>query len=186
MPEWITDPRIIIAGAVAIGGVGYWVGQVNSDRESFKEFMKKIEKKIDEIFDRLPPRVIAGASPVRLTEFGRKAAKDSGMDKISRQVAPDLLAHVKGMEPFQIHEYCVQYVKELPERESAAVAKGAYDLGLSKEDMGMVLGVLLRDELLRILEETASEGSVSHQTIQLACRAHRDIAGACTRHQPHG
>ena len=42
MPDWVTDPRTLIAVAAAIGGIGYWVGQVNSDRKSFKKFMKEV------------------------------------------------------------------------------------------------------------------------------------------------
>ena len=54
MDEWIKDPRVIVSVMAAISGIGYWVGQVNSDRKSLKEFMDEIRKDIKDILGRLP------------------------------------------------------------------------------------------------------------------------------------
>ena len=83
MPEWITDPRAIAAVVTAIGGIGYWIGQVNSDRKNFKTFMAEvrddmaeIRKKFDTILLRLPPRPVTGGSPLRLTDLGDEIADE--------------------------------------------------------------------------------------------------------------
>ena len=43
LPDWLTEPRTLLALAtalvLAVGGAGYWVGQVNSDRAEFRTFM---------------------------------------------------------------------------------------------------------------------------------------------------
>ena len=66
MDEWIKDPRVIVSVMAAISGIGYWVGQVNSDRKSLKECMDEIRKDIKDILGRLPsPRPVQGASELR-------------------------------------------------------------------------------------------------------------------------
>ena len=79
MPDWVSLAGAVTLGFALIAGVAKfsrWSGQVDTDRTNFKEFMDKVEKKLDAIFDRLPPRLVAGASPVRLTDLGRQAAKE--------------------------------------------------------------------------------------------------------------
>ena len=170
MPEWLSFAGLVtllLAFMAGVAKLSRWSGQVDTDRSNFKNFIKEIRSDIKEIrsdmkemsaaisgiLGRLSPRVLAESSPLRLTKYGRKVAKDSGMDKLSRKVAPRILGKVRKFEPFEIHEYCSEYVKKLTGQEQVKISRGSYDVGLPKEDMEAILGVLLRDELLRMLEE---------------------------------
>ena len=75
MPESITDIGPLFAIAVAAGGIGYWIGQVNSDRKSFKQSIadvsndiRAIQKDIKAILNRLPRTFVSDASPVPPTD----------------------------------------------------------------------------------------------------------------------
>lgn len=46
MPDRMADITTLLAFAAAIGGIGYWIGLVNSDRKSFKAFMADIRGEI--------------------------------------------------------------------------------------------------------------------------------------------
>ena len=39
---------LLVAGAVCVLAVGIWLGKVNADRSSFKEFMSQIRQELDQ------------------------------------------------------------------------------------------------------------------------------------------
>ena len=49
----------IIAIVAAIGGIGYWIGQVNSDRKSFKKFMEA-KQPLQEVMEHTDHPVMEG------------------------------------------------------------------------------------------------------------------------------
>jgi len=68
-----------------------------------------------------------------------------------------LRAEVKGFEPFEVYDFWLSYLNvKLPEPERREVARGAFDVGISKDDLRAVLAILLRNELLRLLEDDSS------------------------------
>ena len=92
---------------------------------------------------------VAGSSPLRLTEFGERIAADFGAKAWAAGVAPQLRAQVKDFEPFEIDEFCNQYVQtKLSEQERRRVARCAYTFGIEAEGVQKVLRVVLRDALL--------------------------------------
>lgn len=161
MPEWITDIRAIIAIVAAVGGIGYWIGQVNTDRKSFKEFMKELKNDVGEIrndiksiLSRLSPPIVAGKSPIQLTEYGKELAEKASMHQVASRLAPILLDSIGDFETFEVHDFCLNYARsELPETEERQVSKGAFEAGASKDDIRLILAILLRNELLRLMDQ---------------------------------
>lgn len=169
MPEWITDPRTIIVVLSAIGGIGYWIGQVNSDRKSFKTFMAEvrgdmaeIRKKFDKILLRLPPTPVAGSSPLRLTDLGEEIAADLNASEWASTLALSLREKVHDMLPFEVDEFCHRHVEQFYSRSGSGhahkapsedmarkVAICAFERGLDRASVRSVLRVVLRDELLK-------------------------------------
>ena len=52
MQELVNDPRSYLALAALVGlvfAIGRWVGEVNSDRKSFKEFMAEMRQDMRDI-----------------------------------------------------------------------------------------------------------------------------------------
>ena len=161
MPEWITDLRTIVVVVSAIGGLlcwaGYWVGQVNSDRKSFKTFisevredMAEIRKKFEDILFRLTPASVTLSSPLRLTDLGEEIATDLKAYEWAAELAPSLQENVKDMFPWEVDDFCNDYVQSsLSDRMSKKVGPSAYQHGLDRSGVRAVLRVVLRDELLK-------------------------------------
>ena len=82
---------MVILALAALGAMAkffMWVGSVNNDRTSFKEFIDKIEKKLDDLVRRvddigndvagikgqIKPAATSGQSPVQLTDYGQEVS----------------------------------------------------------------------------------------------------------------
>ena len=65
----ITATIAVITGTLKVGS---WKGKVDSNQDAFKVFMDEMRADIKKIFDRLPPAAVQGASPLSLTDLGRK------------------------------------------------------------------------------------------------------------------
>lgn len=85
MNEWLANPVAWVASLSVVAGVafalGTWKGKVDSDRASFKEFMREVRDDIKEILGRLPSPTVTDASPLPLTACGRPASprdRDTG------------------------------------------------------------------------------------------------------------
>ena len=165
MPDWVTDPRTILAGIAAMAGVGYWVGQINSDRKSFKEFMREVRDDIKTILNRLPPEPTAkGSSPMHLTDFGERIAKHIDTHGWAEDMAEQVMDGnvLLNLQPFKIEAFCDSYVEEQYEQESTVrdmLDNAIYEFGINKDQAFPVLRIPLREALLKrsaALQESAS------------------------------
>ena len=100
---------IILAIGTAVFYIGRWVGDVNSDGKSFKEFMTRIENKFDEInkhiieiFKKLPEQAATGASPLELTDFGHAISEIAGAKQIAKRLSEQLREELAGKADFEI------------------------------------------------------------------------------------
>ena len=76
--QWLNTPLILTVFLIVLGvftSIGIWIGKVNSDRASFKDFMKEIRKDIKTILGRLPPGPVTGSSPLQLTDLGESISQ---------------------------------------------------------------------------------------------------------------
>lgn len=164
MENWPDTPLILVAFlavASVLVSIGVWVGSVNADRKSFKEFMNEVRNDIKKILARLPAPTIEGGSPIRLTDLGRSVADDLDVGKWVEQVAPSLIARVKGKPPFEVQNFCFDYVKdefEPDEKQLRKLQMCAYENGIDLDAVLDVLAVELRDRLLE-LSPTPATGS---------------------------
>ena len=149
MPEWLETTHGLIVAIGAILATGIWIGRVNSDRRTCREFMQKMEKDIREIFERLPPRAVIEGSPLRLSILGDTIAKELNAKGWAAEVARTLAPTIATKTQYQVQEICFWYVEnELSVEMVRAVRKKAYEQGLSKDQVLSVLAVVLRDRLL--------------------------------------
>ena len=158
MPPWANNPALwIVAGLAVVGAifaVGKWAGAVNSDRDSFKEFMAEVRDDIKEILGRLPPRTVAGASPLTLTDLGRRVSQRLGASAIARDLAPLLHGAAAGQSEYDIQAMCFSYIEdkyEPPPEVEALIRACAYENGIDRKQVMDVLVVELRDSLLEML-----------------------------------
>ena len=141
---------IALGIAGLIFGIGTWVGAVNADRRSFKEFMTEVRDDLKKILARLPPRVFAGESPIELTDLGKNiSTRLNGKDWAEEHAGP-LREKIKGKEPYTVQEMCFEYAKgyEPGEDMERMIQTIAYENGIKREDVLDVLALELRDRLI--------------------------------------
>ena len=164
MNDWMAWPYMVPAGLAVLAlvfGIGRWVGGVNSDRDSFKAFMKvvqgeleRIRTSIEQILHRLPPTTIGHSSPIALTDLGQKVSHELDAPGWAERTAPELVADIEGQDPYTIQQTCFEYVgDELDADMEAKVRSCAYENGLDREQVVNVLAVVLRDRLLEVPPE---------------------------------
>jgi len=153
----------IIAVLIGIGTVIYrvskWAGSVNADRAHCKEFMQKIEGRLEQIFLRLPsPKTVGTKSPLRLNDLGEKIWTEIDASEWIDRFANIVQESVKSKEAYEIQELSFEYAddnKNYSDDELSQIKRLAYENGISDFDVHRVLGIKLRDKLLKIECEEA-------------------------------
>ena len=162
MKDFAVSPLTVMALVTAIGlvfAIGKWVGGVNSDRKTFKEFMREIKNEISKIhdnigkiLDRLPAATIAHSSPLTLTSLGRQVSQELDARGWAERTAPTLADRVRGQDRYTIQETCFEYVddeKFQPDADmEAKIRSCAFENGIDREQVIKVLAIELRDQLL--------------------------------------
>ena len=101
---------------------------------------------------RLRSKVVEGASPVRLTELGRKISRCVGAQSIVPDLAEGLRERTADMEEYEVYEPCDMHIRSEyapPEDVAAKIKKCACDNGIDSEEVLDVLVVELRDLILK-------------------------------------
>ena len=164
MNDWMAWPYMVSAVIVVLAlifGIGKWVGGVNSDRDSFKTFMKgvqgeleRIRASIEQILLRLPPVTVAHSSPIALTDLGEKVSHELDAPGWAERTAPKLVADIEGQDSYMIQQTCFEYAGDKLDADmEARVRSCAYENGLDREQVVNVLAVVLRDRLLEVPPE---------------------------------
>ena len=147
---------IVYTSRKSIKESGKWEGSINSKIESLEKAVSEIRDDIRAIFGILAKRGSAtteNSSPIRLTEMGGEIAAELNSRQWVEQVAPTILEDVKGKHPYEIQEFCFQYMrkallsKEMDER----IKECAYQRGITKTEVLEVFAIELRDELIEKL-----------------------------------
>ena len=164
MQELVNDPRSYLALAALVGlvfAIGRWVGEVNSDRKSFKEFMAEMRQDMRDIhrdikhvltaLGRLGSNVVGGTSPLRLTELGKRVSEAIEAPALVADLAQSLLSQAEGKRPHEIARLADDYVHDTFEP-TAEQLDGfdavAYEEGITRFEVFQVIALELRDHLL--------------------------------------
>ncbi len=143
---------LVIAAIGAAWRYGVWRGKVDSDRTNFQQFMQEVRADIKQILGRLPPPPpVSASSPLRLTDLGRQISQDTGAEKWAESAFAELLEEIEGKDPFGIQTIAFDYANQFAPSDGllAKMRNSAFDNGLDLEGVRRVLGVVLRDLLLR-------------------------------------
>ncbi len=140
------------------------VDSVSGNLEDFKkvvaDFMKEIRDDVKDILGRLDPAVSRPGSPTTLTNLGNKVAEDIQAEQWVPQYAKShnhTIAESKS--PDEIQEECLHHAKlfllgKLTEQGRQdiidAMESSAYQNGLRLAQVYEVVGIKLRDEILKI------------------------------------
>ena len=146
---------VILGAGSALVTAGIWIGSVNSDRETFREFMAEIREDIKKILSRLPPGPLGTESPLTLTDYGVAIAEAVGAHQWAKEHAQIVRDRVRGKAAYEIQEISFAYAREEYEL-SPSMLEAMYEPGYSRRHVQAVLGVVLRDELLAAEAEIAA------------------------------
>ena len=150
--QWLANPLVWIGVVALVFGIGKWVGNVNSDRKSFKEFMNEVRDDIKKTLDRLPPPLpVTAGSPLALTDLGRKISERLSAGTLADSLVPILRERTSGKDPYEIQELCFAYVRgeyEPPQELEVLIRMCACENALKREQVLDVLAVELRDRPL--------------------------------------
>ena len=167
MDEWLQNPLtyvLLLAAGTAVFHVGRWVGNTNTDRQNFKEFMTDVRGKLDSIFKILSSRTVGSGSPTQLTDLGHKISGEVKAKAWAKKNAAALAQEVAGKQPYEIQDFSFDYVfnRQEPNSEEMALWKeSAYQHGLDSSEVKNVLMVELRDALLEIIQKPTPDISTT-------------------------
>ena len=159
--DW-NNPLIYIVSGLALAGalwkLGNWMGSKDEFTKNVGEAIEEIRKDIKKIFDRLPPpKTTAESSPIRLTDFGRSISTELRVEAWAKRIAQQLVGQLRGQEPYQIQEFCFDFIKSNKYLEyediQQQVKKCVYNHGTTLDNVQDVLVVELRDALIEILPD---------------------------------
>ena len=118
--------------------------------------MKEIRADIKNIFKLMPPKPVAGNSPLKLTELGERMAAFMNAADWAEARAPALLAQIASMQAFKVDDLSRNQVRQQHDHDQQLrnlVASCAYEFGTPLDGALDVLQVVLRDELLRLRDQ---------------------------------
>lgn len=147
---------LVLAGFTFAYKFGKWQGEVDNDRNNFKEYMKEVRSDIKEILSRLPAKPISSSSPIRLTELGERISKKIDAKSWAKNTAQEMIEETEGMDSLKIQEESFNKAKNFEPNETLLqnMRDSAFQEGIDLEGVKDVLGVELRDQLLAIHGKT--------------------------------
>ena len=151
---WALGISITLMIAVITGAYnfGVWKGKLDNDRTSFKEFMSEVRADIKLILTRLPPTPTTSESPIRLTDLGERISNSIDAKYWAIKKAQELVDKTKDMDSFEIQDFSFNYAKALDPDEALLekMREAAFESGIDLSGVKNVLGVVLRDEFLKL------------------------------------
>ena len=161
MVEWITNnpglALLLLAAGTGLFHIGRWTMKVDSYGTNFqtlsseiKKELKKINKNISKLIGKVE-NTVSGASPVTLTEKGKKISTEISGKEWAAKVAPTLYGNVFGKPEYEIYEFCSDYVVneyKFSTEQKQKMSEVAYQNAVSIDSLLEVLVVELRDQLL--------------------------------------
>ena len=145
------NPTIVFLVLSAVAGIAYWAGSTHRSVRTLERFMDEIRTDIKKIFEKLPASTVAGESPSQLTDLGKKVSEEIQASDWAKETAPAVAFEVTGKHPYEVQEFCLEYVKkEDILSEEMQVKTSAFENGIQKEQVLRVLAVELRDNLLQM------------------------------------
>ena len=151
----LTGAGILIAAIIGVVKVAFWAGSVNEHKSSVYKFMDEIRGDIRLILDRVPNPTTAAGSPRKLTEFGEKIASDFAAREWAMITSRPLMDRLSELEPYEVEELSSVAIAEILDSRSSdlrsRVRACSYENGIPSQEVVNVLEVILRDELLEIM-----------------------------------
>ena len=142
------------------GKHGEWMKAMDEFKRDTKAALVEIRDDIKKVLAALPPNVLGGASPVGLTDLGKKVSECVEAAAWAEQKAPELIDAVTGKSAYDVQEFCIQYMRTEYKSATAqdeSFKKCAFEHGIKLDQVLDVCAIELRDRLLRLLDSEEAE-----------------------------
>ena len=136
------------------GRQGEWMKGIDEFKDDTKKALTEIREDIKKLLAAQPRNVLAGTSPLQLTDLGKEVSECVGAAAWAEQVATQLINRVKGKSAYEVQEFCLQYMRaeyEPTTERDQSFKQCAYDHGIKLKQVLDVCAVELRDRLLHLL-----------------------------------
>lgn len=153
---------VLFFGAIALIAITVWVTKVNEMRSDWKGFVKEIREDIKKILLRMGPEpATSPGSPIELTKLGNEIAEEiKAVEIVDAILEKSTLFRVTGDNAFDIQTYCFNYAADsllqdnnfteaIREKWENMIKESAFRHGLNTDQITKVIGVMLRDRVLR-------------------------------------
>ena len=101
------------------------------------------------------PHVLAGTSPLRLTDLGEEVSQCVSAAALAEQMAPGLIDEMKGKHAYEVQEFCIDYMRDEYQpttEQDQSFKECAYEQGIKLKQVLDVCAIELRDKLLHLLD----------------------------------
>ena len=153
-------PAVIVGIAVITLAfkIGGWRSETNTRLDGLEKTVVRIEDDVKNILRQMPSTATVSQSPLRLTEFGEQLAEFMGAFAWAENIAPEVNL-LDAVEPYEIDEIADDYSRNGLDKETDdLVARCAYQFGTDQANVRSALRVVLRDELIKRVEQTVEKG----------------------------
>lgn len=163
----MTDLLLAIIAAL-LGGIAFFVKKILDRTDNLDKNFKPIVPAIVEIQGKfadaghtiLFPLTVTPGSPLKLTDYGKQLMRDSGFNDIlaNKENKKTLVDVVKAMNPqteYDVQECSRRSIQKLLDNSNPMLRplkEYAYNSGLPTELLVKPAGILLRDEVLRVIK----------------------------------
>ena len=130
--------------------------------QALTSFMIEIREDVKKIFRLVPPAPVETDSPLRLSNLGEEIAEEIKIKDWIAEYEKKLHDTAQGKNPYEIQELCFTYARERlpgelkrrgePEDIEELMKMSAFQHGLKLNQVLQVAGVVLRDEVLKLLD----------------------------------
>ena len=150
---------VLITAATVIFYAGKLTERVDSMKEGLGELKDAVDSAVSElrgdikgILQQLGKSTTTSNSPITLTELGQSISREIGASGWAESEAKKLLSDIQEKEPYEIQILSFEHAKKavLSPELQRRILQSAYDNGITEENVKDVLGVELRDALLRL------------------------------------
>ena len=154
---------ILITLCTIIFGSGKWKGKIETIVSEIKKDLETLTKRVDKIyevfFERGLGKTLESQSPIKLNQLGREIADELDLDSIADIHTLALKAQAENLNPYEIQQLCFRYAQndladELQDKapeQFKAISLTAFNKGIPREDVLKIIGVLLRDRILKLM-----------------------------------
>ena len=152
----------LLAGSTLVG-IGIWIGRTEFLNKAVRDALKEIKqtlaglkKNTDKILDKIKSGTIEGESPYRLNDKGLSVSNSIDAKQWAKRKSQELVPSIKGKQPFEIYEFCKNFVRYEFNPNDAFVQKMkmcAYENAITVSEVEDVLIIELRDAIINILPD---------------------------------